>query len=184
MGAYSPGIRKLKYLLIHLPPLTYNLSNLFPKHPWNQISIGWARVLLLPATILLTPFLVYLNHLSYDWSDEGTGLSIAIVISLSVVCSVLMVAGGRIAHGLIVAGLITFFLDIQFEWIEGAGLLAKYVWLGIAIGVFTMAFVMKEIFYLIATAIFTVFFVVHFGANSLARTFLPSSDFQNTPLIL
>lgn len=130
------------------------------KHSWKHISIGWGRVLLLPTTILLTPFLIFLVHFSYDLSDSSTLSSLAIIISISLLCSFMMVAGGRIGHSLIVAGLLTFFLDIQFEWIEGAGLLAKYVWLGTAIGVFTISWMLKENFFRIATVIFTVFFVV------------------------
>ena len=136
---------------------------------WNQISIGWGRVLLLPAMILLTPFLIFLDHFFYDWSDSSTLFSLVIMTGVSLMCSFMMVAGGRIWHSLIVSGLLTFFLDIQFEWIEGAGLLAKYVWLGTAIGVFTISWVLKENFFRIATVIFTVFFVVTLGQGFLSK---------------
>ena len=126
-------------------------------------------VLLLPAMILLTPFLIFVNHFSYDWSDSGTLSSLAIVIGISVLCSSVMYAGGRIWHSLIVAGLLTFFIDIQFEPFRGFGLLAKYVWLGTAIGVFTISWMLKENFFRIVTVIFAVFFVVTLGQSFLSK---------------
>ena len=135
--------------------------------------IGWVSVVLLPAMILLTPFLIFLDHFSYDLSDSSTATGLAIMIGISLLCSLMMVAGGRIGHSLIVAGLLTIFLDIQFEWIEGAGPLAKYVWLGTAIGVFTISWVLKENFFRIATVIFTVFFVVTVGQALLPK---PGND--------
>jgi hypothetical protein len=80
-----------------------------------------------------------------------------------------MAAGGRVFHSLIVAGLITFFIDIQFELIEGTGPLAKYVWVGLAIGIFTISWILKENFFQIATVIFTVFFVVTLGQTLLPK---------------
>jgi hypothetical protein len=143
------------------------------KEPWNQISIGWVSILLLPAMMLLTPFLIFLVHFSYDWADSSTLSSLAIIISISLLCSFMMIAGGRIGHSLIIAGLLTFFVDIQFELIEGFDWLAKYVWSGTAIGVFTISWVLKENFFRIATAIFTVFFVVTLGQALLPN---PVSD--------
>ncbi len=66
-------------------------------------------------------------------------------------------------HCVIVAGLITVFIDIQFELIEDAGVAAKYMWLGIAMGVFIIAWILKENFFRISTVVFAVFFVVTLG---------------------
>ncbi|MCZ6800078.1 MAG: hypothetical protein O7F12_06280 [Nitrospirae bacterium] len=139
------------------------------KPHWNQIWIGWGSVLLLPAMMLLTPFLIFFDHFSYDWSDSSTLSSLAIMLGVSLLCSWVMYAGGRIWHSIILAGLITFFVDIQFEWIEGAGLWAKYVWVGTAIGVFTISWVLKENFFRIVTVIFSVFFVVTVGQVLLPK---------------
>ena len=126
--------------------------------------------MLLPAMILLTPFLIFVNHFSYDWSDSGTLSSLAIVIGVSLLCSSVMYVDGRIWHGFIVGGLLTFFIDIQFEPFRGFGLLAKYVWLGTAIGVFTISWMLKENFFRIVTVIFAVFFVVTLGQSFLSTS--------------
>lgn len=91
----------------------------------------------------------------------------------SLFCSLLMYFGGRILHSIIVAVLITFFIDIQFELIEGAGLWAKYAWLCTALGVFAISWMLKENFFLITTTIFSVFFVVTLGQWFLSR---PADD--------
>ena len=43
------------------------------------------------STILLTPFLIFLDHFSYDWSDSGTLTQFDIMIGISVLCSLVMV---------------------------------------------------------------------------------------------
>jgi len=139
-------------------------NKLSGKHPWNHISIGWFRVVVLPALILLTPFLIFLDRFYYDLLDSGTIISLAIFIGVGLFCSLLMFVGGRISHCIIVAVLITCFIDIQFEWIEGgSGLPQKYAWLGVALIMFIISWMLKENFFRIATVIFTVFFVVTLG---------------------
>lgn len=145
---------------------------------WNQISIGWSRVFLLPTTILLTPFLIFLDHFFYDWSDSSTSISLAILIGIGLICSFVMIVGGRIWHSLIVAGLLTFFIDTQFELIEGSGLSEKYVWLVIGIGWFIISWGVKENFFRILAVIFAVFFVVTFGQVMLGRVVSPKLPYD------
>lgn len=147
-------------------------------HPWNQISIGWIRIFLIPVTIIVTPFLIFLNHFFYDWSDLSTSISLAILIGISLMCSFVMVVGGRISHSLIVAGLLTFFIDTQFELIEGAYLSEKYVWLGFAIGGFVISWGLKENFFRILAVIFTVFFVVTLGQVMLGQVVSPQLPYD------
>jgi hypothetical protein len=140
------------------------VNELSAKPHWNHISIGWFSVALLPAMISLTPFLIFLDHFSYDLSDSGTVISLAILIGISLFCSILMFVGGRISHGIIVAVLVTLFIDIQFDWIAGgSGLRPIYAWLGVALTLFMISWLLKENFFRICTAIFAVFFVVTLG---------------------
>jgi hypothetical protein len=118
--------------------------------------------LLLPALILTTPFLVFLNYNSYCLGCAETWIVLIALILFAIVCSVVMLVSGRKVSALIMALLITAFIDLQFtpwnlwEWADE--------WVAILLFAGMQSFVaflfLKEKLYTIATAVFLTFFAV------------------------
>jgi hypothetical protein len=118
--------------------------------------------LLLPALILITPFLVFLSYNSYCLACGETGIALGGLIALGMICSVIILLGGRIVSGLVMAVLITTFIDIQFaprnwmDWIDEW----TAVLLFSAMQTLVLCLFFKEKFHTMATAVFVTFFAV------------------------
>jgi hypothetical protein len=121
-----------------------------------------AQKLLLPALILITPFLLFLNHNSYCLACAETSIAFGGLILLALMCSAATLLGGWIVSGLIMAGLVTVFIDLQFspanlaDWVENWAAILLFA----AMQTFVLCVVLKEKFFTIATAIFSTFFIV------------------------
>ena len=126
---------------------------------WARDSFlaGWSRGLLLPFFILMTPFLVFLDHNSYCVACRETFVSLALISTIALLCSLLMMPGGRVWSDLVVAGLLVFFLDIQFNWLDER---TKYTLVGLVLGFLALSRVLMENLYVVVTAVFATFFIV------------------------
>jgi hypothetical protein len=130
--------------------------------PVQQIlkaSKNKAPKLLLPALILITPFLVFLHHNIYCMACSETWISLSGIVFVALLCSVLMLVGGQLLSGIVIAGLIVAFVDLQFTppgWTEK--------WLAfllfIALETFGLYWFVREKFYVITTSVFATFFLV------------------------
>jgi hypothetical protein len=116
------------------------------------------NILILPALIVVTPFLVFLNYNSYCLSCAETWIALGGLLAMAMICSMIMLFGGWRMRSLIMAMLITFFIDIPVTpW----NLLD---WTAILLFAGTQTFILclflKEKFYTIVTVVFLTFFVV------------------------
>ena len=117
-------------------------------------------LLLLPLLILLTPFLVFLNHQAYGLFHWEVVIGIMGIAGMAALCSVGMMFGGFVVQNFILFSLIMIFINIQYSSIEVFMFGSILVILGI------LLLVLKEKIFPIATAIFATFFlvsVVQFG---------------------
>ena len=118
--------------------------------------------LALPALILLTPFLVFLDYNSYCLACAETWIVLSGLIVLAMACSVVMLLGGWIVSGLVMAVLITAFVDLQFaprNWTDWGDEWAA-VLLFSGMQTLVLSLFLKEKFYTITATIFLTFFVV------------------------
>jgi hypothetical protein len=74
--------------------------------------------LLSPPLILLTPFISFVNHSDYSYSTPELWVSIVGLTTVGLLCAVVMTLGGAWLRVLGTAGLLTLFVDIQFEWFD------------------------------------------------------------------
>ncbi|HXV84978.1 MAG TPA: hypothetical protein VEG60_34470 [Candidatus Binatia bacterium] len=126
------------------------------------------NILILPALIVITPFLVFLNYNSYCLACAETWMALGGLIALAMICSIIMLLGGWRVRGLVMAVLIIFFIDLPFTpWnlIDWTTIL-----LFAGMQTFVLCLFLKEKFYTIATAIFLTYFVVTVFQLSLAAT--------------
>jgi hypothetical protein len=118
--------------------------------------------LLLPALILVTPFLVFLNYNSYCLSCAETSIALSGLLGLALICAVIMLIGGKLVSGLVMAVLITAFIDLQFtpanlpDWADEWTAVLFFAGMQIVV----LSSFLKEKFYGIATAVFSTFFIV------------------------
>jgi hypothetical protein len=118
-----------------------------------------APKLLLPALILITPFLVFLRHNTYCLACSETWISLSGIMVVALLCSVLMVVGGQLLSGIVIAGSIMAFIDLQFT---PEGWTAKWLafLLFMALEAFGLYWFLREKFYVIATSVFATSFLV------------------------
>jgi hypothetical protein len=118
--------------------------------------------IILPALILVTPFLIFVNYNSYCFACGETWIILSGLVVLAIICSFFMLVAGWIASGLIMAVLITVFVDLQFtpanlrDWTENWAAVLFFC----GIQTLILCSFLKEKFYSIATAVFLTFFVV------------------------
>jgi hypothetical protein len=97
--------------------------------------------LLSPPLILLTPFISFINHSDYSYSNPELWLCIVGLTTLGLLCSVVMILGGEWFRVLGTAGLLTLFVDIQFEWLDD---LARIRLPAVAIGALLLCMLLRE----------------------------------------
>ena len=118
--------------------------------------------IILPALILVTPFLVFLDYNSYCLGCAETWIALSGLILLAMFCSLTMLLGGKIVSGLIMAVLITAFIDIQFtprNWMAWAEEWAAVLFFS-GMQTFVLVLFLREKFYTITTSVFLTFFAV------------------------
>ena len=133
----------------------------------NTLSyVKWPNILLFVFLILTTPFLNFLSHNSYRITTPEIFIAVLGIIGVALVCVVIARVGGLLMHGIVVAGLLTLFLDIQFEWMNEK---SKVIILATFLILLTIFWIGREKFYPIATVVFLTFFVVTIGELFLAQ---------------
>jgi hypothetical protein len=124
-------------------------------------DVAKIQKLALPALILITPFLLFLNYNSYCLACAETGLALGGIVLVAVICSVVLLVGSGIASALVMSALITGFIDAQFSTHLRGWVLEWLTFLFFtAMQSFVLCFFLKEKFYTIATAVFSTFFAV------------------------
>ena len=120
-------------------------------------STNWKFRFLLPFLILSIPFLKFILHNLLNWKSPEVLSSLGGLGVIILLCGVVLVgvSGSRVLSNLLIAGLVTLFLDIQFDFLQGG-----YHLVGTWLAFLMLAWVLKDNFYRIATVIFGVFFVV------------------------
>jgi hypothetical protein len=113
--------------------------------------------LLLPLLILTTPFLVFLRHHSYCLRCNEVMISLSGLVILAAVCSVIMILSGSVLSSFALAGLLSFFLDIQFTHSDWVNLYTRTLLVVATLG---LCWKLKEKFYVVITSVFAIFFIV------------------------
>ncbi len=145
----------------------------------NTLSyVKWPNILLFVFLILTTPFLNFLSHNSYRITTPEIFIAVLGIIGVALVCVVIARVGGLLMHGIVVAGLLTLFLDIQFEWMNEK---SKVIILATFLILLTIFWISREKFYPIATVVFLTFFFVTIGELFLAQGAKEFSVFQHAP---
>jgi hypothetical protein len=127
-----------------------------PKQPTSKQLLymrlmQWRRALLLPLLILWTSFAHYLVTNSFSFSRPPVLIGLVGILVIAFLISVLTMIGTRIWHTLIIAGLITYFIDSEFQTIV---YLHKYVLLTVFLGFFVLSLKWEENVRRIATTVF------------------------------
>jgi hypothetical protein len=74
--------------------------------------------LLGPPLILVTPFMSFVNYNDYGFSRTELWLVLGGLIALGLLCGAVMTLGGQWARIILTAGLVTLFVDFQFDWLD------------------------------------------------------------------
>jgi hypothetical protein len=74
--------------------------------------------LLAPQLILATAFVSFVNHNEYGYAAAEIWISFTGLAAAGLLCSLLIVLGGQWLRVLVTAGLLTLFVDLQFEWLD------------------------------------------------------------------
>jgi hypothetical protein len=74
--------------------------------------------LLAPPLILATPFISFVNYNDYGFAGMEIWLVLGGLIALGLLCGVVMTLGGQWARIIVTAGLLTLFVDFQFDWLD------------------------------------------------------------------
>ena len=143
-----------------LPRLHQYLSRMVDKD--HLLKTG---VFLLPFLILMTPFLNFLEHNSYPVTRPEVLICLIGIVAIAVACSSAVFARWSALYGVIVATLITFFVDLQFYLID-----KSYHFILLLLLLFAVWWLLQENFYAIATVVFATFFLVTLLQLSQAST--------------
>ena len=74
--------------------------------------------LLAAPLILTTPFASFVNYNDYSFARLEIWLVLGGLIALGLLCGVVMTLGGPWARIILTAGLVTVFVDFQFDWLD------------------------------------------------------------------
>jgi len=110
---------------------------------------------ILPTLILTTPFFNFLTHNQVKITSSESLLALTTLALASTLCWVVMIFGGRIVSCLIVSGLITLFIDLEFDVVNG-----KFSLIITFVALAGIVWSMGKNFYLLGTVIFAMFFLV------------------------
>lgn len=97
--------------------------------------------LLAPPLILATPFVSFVNYNGYGYAAAEIWISFAGLTAAGFLCGLLMMLGGEWLRVLVTAGLLTFFVDLQFQWLERPTYLRV---LCLAFGMLLLCFLLRE----------------------------------------
>ncbi len=121
----------------------------------SHCQSSWPCAFFLPLLILVTPFFHFINHHAYCFTCAETLVIVSSLAILATACFVIFIAGWNRLYFLLIALLITIFIDLQFEWVKNTYQIPM-----ILIILFLFARILKGNFTLIATVVFATFFIV------------------------
>jgi len=122
------------------------------KHVRGIRLIGWIKELLLPLLILWTSFAFYLTTNSFSFHRASVLIVLGGMLLFAAFVSVLKMTGARVWHTLIIAGLITLFIDTEFQTMVEIN---KYSLLAVFLGIFVLFLKWQENSYHIMTVVFS-----------------------------
>ena len=97
--------------------------------------------LLAPPLILATPFVSFVDHNEYGYGAAEIWISLAGVVAAGLLCGLAIVLGRPWVRVLGTAGLLTLFVDLQFDWLDHQ----RYVrGLGLGLGLLLLCWLLRE----------------------------------------
>ena len=74
--------------------------------------------LLAPPLILATPFVSFVDYNDYNYAAPELWICFAALVAVGLLCGAAMILGGTWLRVLGTAGLLTLFVDLQFDWLD------------------------------------------------------------------
>ena len=88
----------------------------------EQRDAGTVAVHLLAAPlILLTPFASFIGFRGYSYLSPEIALAFGMLVAAGLICGLVMLVDGWLVRALVLAVLLTLFIDFQFEWFKDFG---------------------------------------------------------------
>jgi hypothetical protein len=74
--------------------------------------------LLTPPVILATPFVSFVNYNDYSYAAPEIWISLAVLVAVGCICGAIVALGAWWLRIIVVAGLVTLFVDLQFDLLD------------------------------------------------------------------
>jgi len=116
-----------------------------------SIAMGWLKALSLPFLLLWTPFIIFLTDNQYSLFAPEVLVGLGGLTVLAGLVAFLRMMKQPLWYAMAIAGLLTVFIDFQFEWMVGAD---KYVALGLVVVATVLVVKWQEAVTLMMTAVF------------------------------
>jgi ABC-type dipeptide/oligopeptide/nickel transport system permease component len=71
-----------------------------------------------PPLILVTPFISFVTHHDYSYTAAELWICVVGIVVIGLLCGAIMALGGTWLRVLGTAGLLTLFVDLQFDWLD------------------------------------------------------------------
>lgn len=116
-----------------------------------KIARGWLKALSVPLLLLWTPFVIFLTDNEYSLFAPEVLVSLGGLTVLAGLVAFLRMTKQQLWYAMAIAGLLTVFIDYQFEWMVEAN---KYVVFGLVAVTTVLVVKWQEPVTLIMTAVF------------------------------
>jgi hypothetical protein len=111
--------------------------------------------LLAPPLILATPFASFVNHNEYSYVAAEILISLTGLVAAGLLCALIMMLSRRWLRVIVTAGLLTLFVDLQFDWLEHQRYLGG-LWFGLLL--LLLCWLLREHLSRITAAVFATMF--------------------------
>jgi len=124
----------------------------------EQRKVGATALHFLAAPlILLTPFSSFIGYNGYSGLSPEIALVVGMLVVVGLICGFVMLVGGWPTRALVLASLITLFIDFQFDWFKDFGKLTVMAAFG---PVFLFSYVLREHIIRIVSTVFGTMFLL------------------------
>jgi hypothetical protein len=133
--------------------------------------------------LLVCPFVIFVKSHQYPYLAPEILICTAVLFGLGLLCSIIIMVGGKYFTVIVIAGLITLFLDLQFDW-------GKNGYLASLIGALALSWLLRRHLLKITTAMLLTILVSTLalpsaGQSSQAVTVSPRTTSRaDLPLVL